>query len=238
MRAHHRIAVAAALAAGLAAGTAAAIAPERPEGALRVAQFNAALARTGAGVLVHDLARGDDPQVAAVVEIIQRVRPDILLINELDRDPQGRALALLRDRLARPTGELRGIDYPHLLQPPQNIGHPSDIDLDADGRVAGPGDAWGWGRFPGQYAMAILSRLPIRGWRSYARLKWAAMPGARRPRGPDGTPFHTDRIWRALRPRSRCRAGEACISSRRIRRRRSSTVRPTETAGAMPTRSG
>ena len=194
-----RAGLGAALAAWLAAGTAAAVAPERPGGALRVAQFNAALVRTGAGVLVHDLARGDDPQVAAVVEIIQRVRPDILLINELDRDPQGRALALLRDRLARPTGDLPGIDYPHALQPPQNTGHPSGRDLDGDGRVAGPGDAWGWGRFPGQYAMALVSRLPIRGWRSYARLKWAAMPGARRPRGPDGTPFHPDPVWRALR---------------------------------------
>jgi len=172
--------------------------PEKPAAGLRIAQFNAALARQGAGVLIHDI-RKRHPQVEAVAEIVQRLRPDILLINEIDRDPQGRALALLRDRLARPTGDLAGIDYPHLLQPAQNTGRPSGLDLDRDGRVAGPGDAWGFGRFPGQYAMAVLSRLPLGPARSYARLPWSAMPGARRPVRPDGRPFHPDPVWRALR---------------------------------------
>ena len=198
MRRARRI-VAAALAALLPAVAATApLAPETPEGAIRIAQFNAALVRHGAGVLVHDLA-GADPQVAAVAEIIQRVRPDVLLVNELDRDPEGRALALFRARLARPTGGVAGIDYPHALQPPQNTGRFSGLDLDGDGRAAGPDDAWGYGRFPGQYAMAVLSRLPLGAARSFARLRWSAMPGARRPVRPDGTPFHPERVWQALR---------------------------------------
>jgi endonuclease/exonuclease/phosphatase family metal-dependent hydrolase len=147
---------------------------------------------------VHDLSEGD-AQVEAVAEIIQRVRPDILLINELDRDPEGRALSLFRDRLARATGDVPGLDYPHAVQPPQNTGVFSGLDLDRDGEAAGPRDAWGYGRFPGQYAMAVLSRWPMRQVRSFSRLRWAEMPGARRPVLPDGTPFHPDDVWERLR---------------------------------------
>lgn len=191
-----RLAAALALIAGLAG--AAPLVPEKPEGAVRIAQFNAAMARRGAGMLIHDLRRGD-PQADAVAEIVQRVRPDILLINELDRDPEGLALALMRDRLARPSGQVPGIDYAHVLQPPQNTGHFSGLDIDGDGRAAGPDDAWGYGRFPGQYAMAVFSRFPLGAERTYARLPWAAIPGARRPIRPDGRPFHPGGVWRALR---------------------------------------
>ena len=191
-----RAALAAALV--LLCGAAPALDLAKPDGALRVAQFNAALARPGAGVLVQDLAEGD-AQADAVAEIIQRVRPDILLINELDRDPEGRALALFRDRLARATGAVPGLDYPHAVQPAQNTGVFSGLDLDRDGEAAGPRDAWGYGRFPGQYAMAVLSRWPMGQVRSFSRLRWAEMPGARRPVLPDGTPFHPDDVWARLR---------------------------------------
>ncbi|MEM9147707.1 MAG: endonuclease/exonuclease/phosphatase family protein [Pseudomonadota bacterium] len=173
--------------------------PPRPDGAVRVASFNVALARKGPGLLLRDLERGDR-QADAIAEIILRVRPDILLINELDADPEGRALAAFRALLAEGVAGLDGIAY-QAWAGSQNVGEPSDRDLDGDGRSAGPGDAWGFGRFPGQYAMAVLSRLPfdpgaIRSWRE---MRWAAMPGARRPRTPDGTPFHDEEIWTALR---------------------------------------
>ena len=35
------------------------------------------------------------------------------------------------------------------------------MDLDRDGKTDGPGDAFGFGKFPGQYAMALLSRHPL-----------------------------------------------------------------------------
>ena len=72
---------------------------------------------------------------------------------------------------------LEGLDYPHAHQGPQNTGVPTGLDLDGDGRRAGPPDAFGWGRFPGQYAMAVLSRYPLGEVRSFARFPWAAMPG-------------------------------------------------------------
>ncbi|MEO1530958.1 MAG: endonuclease/exonuclease/phosphatase family protein, partial [Pseudomonadota bacterium] len=63
--------------------------PAPVEGAIRVAQFNAALNRPGAGVLLADIRKGH-PQVSAVAAIIRAVRPDILLLNEFDRDAEGR----------------------------------------------------------------------------------------------------------------------------------------------------
>ncbi|MEM8622569.1 MAG: endonuclease/exonuclease/phosphatase family protein [Pseudomonadota bacterium] len=184
----------------VAAAASAQVAPPA-EGALRVAQFNAALTRPGAGVLLSDIREGD-AQVAAVAEIIRVVRPDILLLNELDRDAGGRALDAFASLLARPGAQGReGIAYPHRFQGPANTGVPSGLDLDGDGRAWGPGDAWGWGDFPGQYAMAVLSRYPLvtREIRSWQHFPWSAMPGALRPMLPDGEPFHSDETWAALR---------------------------------------
>ncbi|MEO1274249.1 MAG: endonuclease/exonuclease/phosphatase family protein [Pseudomonadota bacterium] len=172
--------------------------PAPVEGAIRVAQFNAALNRPGAGVLLADIRKGH-PQVSAVAAIIRAVRPDILLLNEFDRDAEGRALdsfaALLAKAGAAP------VDYPHRFHAPVNTGVPSHRDLDRDGRATGPGDAWGWGAFPGQYGMAVLSRYPIRAdaARSWQRFLWSALPGALRPVMPDGTPFHDDETWNLLR---------------------------------------
>ncbi|RMH47426.1 MAG: endonuclease/exonuclease/phosphatase family protein, partial [Alphaproteobacteria bacterium] len=88
-----------ALALALLAGPAAALAPPAP-GSLRIAQFDAALSRAGAGVLLRDLLRGRDRQIAAVVEIIAAARPDILVLNGIDHDRDGRALAALAGLLA------------------------------------------------------------------------------------------------------------------------------------------
>jgi len=182
------------------AGPAPALDLDKAEGAVRVATFNVALAREGAGLLIRDFGR-DDRQIANVVEIILHLRPDILLVNELDADPEGRALALFQARLAEGAAGLPGLDMPHSFQGPQNIGEFSGLDLDGDGKAAGPRDAWGFGRFPGQYAMAVLSRLPIdeAAIRSYRLFPWSAMPDARRPTEPDGRAHHPDAIWQALR---------------------------------------
>lgn len=173
---------------------------QKPEGAIRIAAFNAAMARKGAGALIADFAK-DHPQIANVVEIVLRARPDILLINEIDADPAGKSVVLLAERLAAGMEGLPGLTYAHLFQGPQNVGVFSGLDLDRDGKAAGPADAWGYGRFPGQFAMAVLSRFPIDrdGLRSYGSFRWAEMPKADRPANPDGTPFHPEEIWQVLR---------------------------------------
>ena len=91
-----------------------------------------------------------------------------------------------------------GLDYPHRFAAEPNTGVPSGFDLDGDGRTMGRGDALGFGRFPGQYGMAILSRFPLGPARTFRTLPWAALPGAEPPRNPDGTPYWPDEVWRAL----------------------------------------
>ena len=53
-------------------------------GTVRFATFNASLNRDAAGQALTDLSTPGNAQADAVAEIIQRARPDILLINEFD----------------------------------------------------------------------------------------------------------------------------------------------------------
>ncbi|MEM8957996.1 MAG: endonuclease/exonuclease/phosphatase family protein [Pseudomonadota bacterium] len=184
-------------------------APVAAQETLRVASYNAALNRDAAGALVADLRGGTDPQARALAEIVQSVRPDILLVNELDWDAAGEAAELFRSLyLATGQNGQDGIEYPYMVAPPVNTGVASGIDLDGDGGVGGPGDAWGFGSFPGQYGFAIFSRWPIDAdaMRSFQTLPWHAMPGnlleAADPKGaplagPDG--FYGAEAAEALR---------------------------------------
>lgn len=175
----------------------------RPADSIRVASFNAALSGEGDGELISRLAVDFDEQAMAIGAILQRVRPDIVLINEFDHDPEGRNVRRFLSRyLARSLHGSEPIEYPYHYTAPVNTGEPSGLDLDRDGVVGGPGDAWGFGRFPGQYGMLVLSRFPIeRGAvRSFRQFRWADMPGALRPMDPaTGQPFHPDAVWTQLR---------------------------------------
>ncbi|MEM7178692.1 MAG: endonuclease/exonuclease/phosphatase family protein [Pseudomonadota bacterium] len=171
----------------------------RPGDSIRAAVFNAALARKGAGKLILDIETGDDAQVRNVAEIILRVRPDILILNEFDHDPAARALTGFRRVLAAGKGDLAGLDYPFWYHGEVNTGVPTGHDLDGDGTVASPEDAYGYGRFPGQYGMAVLSRFPLGEPQSYRLFRWADLPDADRPMTPEGAPFHPDPVWADLR---------------------------------------
>ncbi|MEM6677235.1 MAG: endonuclease/exonuclease/phosphatase family protein, partial [Pseudomonadota bacterium] len=171
------------------AGTAPMTIP-KPEGSVRIAQYNAALNRPGAGVLFDAILRRD-AQVVATGDIIRRVAPDVLLLNEFDRDAGGVALAAYTAMLAEPGLDgVPGIVYAHRYFGPSNTGVPSGLDLDGDGEAVGPGDAWGWGAFPGQYAMAVLSRFPLGPVRSWQRFPWSWVPGGLRPALPDGRMYY------------------------------------------------
>jgi hypothetical protein len=49
--------------------------------------------------------------------------------------------------------------------------------------------------------MLVLSRFPVdaAGSRTFQHYRWAALADARRPRHPDGSPFHSEETWRQLR---------------------------------------
>ena len=152
---------------------------------LRIATFNASLNRQNAGDLLADIKTGD-AQVAAVAEIIQRARPDVLLLNEFDDDPT--ALALFQTLLqtgqnTTAHGAAQPITYSETFRAPVNTGVPSGYDLDGNEEIGGPGDAYGFGFFPGQYGMTVLSNLPITNARTFQTFLWKDMPNNLMPEG-------------------------------------------------------
>jgi len=135
---------------------------------------------------------GTNRQLRNAAEIIQRVRPDVLLVNEIDFDAERRKnAALFRDRYLK-VGQNRQkpIDYPYTFFAPVNTGVPSGHDLDNDGSPDGPADAFGYGRYPGQYGMALYSKYPIdtQAARTFQKLLWKAMPKNLMPDGQSGKP--------------------------------------------------
>ncbi len=157
----------------------------------RIATYNVALSRKGPAVLLRDILQGDDNQIDAITRVIKTVRPDVLLLNELDHDHENRALRALIDVLAEDDGDLGGIYYPYFFAPAQNSGAPSGYDLNGDGRFGGPEDAFGFGRFRGQYAMALVSRYPIieSDIRDFMDFLEINLPNADLPTHSDGSPF-------------------------------------------------
>ena len=131
-------------------------------GSVRFATYNASLNRSTEGQLVADLSIPANAQAGAVAEVIQRTRPDVLLVNEFDFDAGHVALRLFQDNyLSVSRNGSTPISYPYAYTAPVNTGVPSGFDLNNDGVVGGPDDAYGFGFFPGQFGMAVYSRFPI-----------------------------------------------------------------------------
>ncbi|NRA28715.1 MAG: endonuclease/exonuclease/phosphatase family protein [Parvularculaceae bacterium] len=144
---------------------------------VRVATFNVSLYRDAPGALLEDLRTNDGPQLAAVREIIRRVNPDILVLNEFDYEQSEDSLTLFAEQLGQ------GYDYQIAI--PSNTGVPSGIDFDGDGTSDHPlgareygNDSFGYGIHPGQYAFAVLSRYPIdrEAVRTFQKLLWKDLP--------------------------------------------------------------
>lgn len=174
--------------------------PPRP---IRIATLNASLYGKAAGEVADRLDGGDDSQAESIASVVRAVRPDLLLINELDYDIDGKtARRLAENHFAKSRGGRHGIEYPHILAIPSNTGVDSGIDLNANGELGEPTDAWGYGVYPGQYAMAVFSRFPIDrdAVRSFRTFLWKDLPGALRPIVPDtGEPYYPDEVWNRLR---------------------------------------
>jgi hypothetical protein len=168
---------------------------------IRFATFNASVNRNSDGELVQELSNPDDPQLQNVAEIIQRARPDVLLINEFDFVRDERAARLFqRNYLSVSQGGARPIDFRDRFVAPSNTGIASGHDFDNNGQaVTTPGsgaygnDSYGFGEFPGKFGMAVFSRLPIddRRVRTFQHFLWKDMPGALLPDDPS-TPAPAD----------------------------------------------
>ena len=194
----------------VAAIAAAAASAAPPESDVRFATFNASLNRPAAGLLTAHLASPnvDDQfrrQAKNVAEVIQRIRPDVLLINEFDPldnvDSNIGPEELFRQNFlevaqngALPITEQNGFDYEYEFIAPSNTGIATGKDLNnAGGVVTTPGapgygdDSFGFGAFPGQFGMVVYSRYPILydEVRTFQLFKWNDMPGNLIP-----TPFY------------------------------------------------
>ncbi len=153
--------------------------------AVRFATFNASLNRGAEGQLVSDLSTPDNQQARNVAETIQRVDPDVVLINEFDYAPE--AVDLFRDNyLEVGQNGADPIDFPYAFIAPSNTGVPSGFDLNNDGQVSGGDDAFGFGLFPGQYGLVVYSKHPILAnrARTFQHFLWRDMPGAMLPDDP------------------------------------------------------
>jgi endonuclease/exonuclease/phosphatase family metal-dependent hydrolase len=179
---------------------------EMPENAataatLRIATFNVSFYAGVSGQLKQALRDGDVDKLK-VVSVIQHVRPDILLLNEFDYEADDSSVDLFREKLRQAQPGTVGIDYPHYFRAEVNTGVQSGHDLNRNGRTGDAADAWGFGAYPGQYGMLVLSRYPIdtAALRSFRNFRWRDMPGALRPPGAQGEGwFDEDSIWQQLR---------------------------------------
>ena len=148
---------------------------------IRIATFNCSLNRKSPGELLNDLQGRYNKQARQVAQILRTVRPDIVLLNEFDYDDEAASIKVFRKEYLEATEGWTSeppLTFEYTYLGPVNTGVPSGLDLDHDGRTNGWGDAFGFGRFPGQYGMVVLSRYPIdvESVRTFQKLLWKALP--------------------------------------------------------------
>ncbi len=169
----------------------------------RLATYNAALFRNEEGGLVRDLSDPANQQARCVAEIIQIIRPGILALLEFDYDAEGKSLELFQGNfLGNPQHGREPVFFPYTYAVPSNTGIPTLMDLNRDTLSTGPEDAYGYGRFPGQYAFAIFSMFPLdtAGIRTFQHFLWKDMPGANIPVDPaTDQNYYSPETWEILR---------------------------------------
>lgn len=176
---------------------------------VRFATFNASLNRDASGDLLADLSNpgGADftttagkriQQAHNVAEIVQRVNPDVLLVNEFDFDANGlpgssstpsalgyssQAAKLFQDNFLSAShgnavrGTTSGVNFAYRYTPTTNTGIASGFDLDNNNTVGGGNDAFGFGNFAGQFGFTLYSKYEIVNVRTFQNFLWKDMPG-------------------------------------------------------------
>lgn len=170
---------------------------------IRIATYNASLYGKESGQILERLKTDEDRQANNVARIVQTIRPDVMLINEIDYDKSGAvAKALNENYFAKPHEDLQPHSFSYVYSVPSNTGIDSGLDLNNNDKTGEPNDAWGFGVYPGQYSMAVFSRFPIDAEqiRSFRRFLWKDLPGALRPTDPKTkTSYYDDETWNQLR---------------------------------------
>jgi 3-phytase len=172
------------------------------EDTVRFATFNCSLNRREAGGLLQDLTDDSHPQIRNVARIVRRVKPDVLLLNEFDFESNRAAADSFRNNYLSATVnwcEDEPLDFPFVVCLPVNTGVDSGLDMNHNGMLHDPTDAFGFGNFSGQYGMLLLSRFPIdlESVRTFRKLLWSRMPDAKLPRSvdrPDADWYSSDEL--------------------------------------------
>ncbi len=176
---------------------------EKDDDSLRFATFNISFNRKNEGQLKQDLAIGTASNPKRIAEIIQRVRPDVLLLCEFDFDPSGEGIANFESNYLQVSqGGQAPIRYKHAYMSSVNTGVDSGQDLNRDGKLGTAGDAFGFGAFPGQYGMVVMSQYEIDkpNVRTFQNFLWKDMPGALWPVDPESQkPYYNDDIRNVFR---------------------------------------
>lgn len=190
------------------------IAESKPMKKLRVATFNVSMEALNyladrhskpSGKELADALNKDHTQINNIAEIIQKTNPDIILLNEFDRiSEDGTELKLfLNDYLAKSQNGQPSLSFPYFYQAPVNTGVVAPVDFNQNGVVGeSPNDTYGFGHFPGHFAMAVLSKYPldIDNIRTFQHFKWKDMPNALKPTLPDtGNSYYADDAWHIFR---------------------------------------
>ncbi|PKI17608.1 alkaline phosphatase [Colwellia sp. 12G3] len=183
------------------------------ETTIKVATFNVSMDATnylpkgeiGTGVELINALKSDHQQIKNIAEIIQRSRPDIILLNEFDyiADPKQGVELFLKEYLGKSQQGTQTIDYPYYYFAPVNTGLNTPFDLDNNGKKTNNlGDAQGFGHFPGHFGMVLLSKYPIekQAIRTFQNFLWKDMPNAIMPIDPStNEPWYNSQEAQILR---------------------------------------
>lgn len=182
---------------------------------IRIATFNASMEATNyvekeqaviGNELSNNLQDGGHKQIRNIAEIIQRIRPDIILLNEFDYSKQSAAdiQNFIQHYLKVSQNNSNSINYPYFYSAPVNTGVDSGLDLEGNGIASGmKGDAFGFGFFPGHYGMLVLSKYPIQfeQIRTFQHFLWKDMPNNLliTIKGESGQTYYSQQAQKILR---------------------------------------
>ncbi|BBN82194.1 endonuclease [Pseudoalteromonas sp. A25] len=175
---------------------------------LRVATFNVSMEATNykidqhldvsGNALTTALISGQFKQINNIAQIIQRTRPDVILLNEFDyiSDPE-QGINLFKKRyLEVSQNGFEPIFYPHIYLAPVNTGVKTPL-LGEKTRLT----HFGFGHYPGQYGMVLLSKFPIdnKNVRTFQRFLWQDMPDNFMPKTQDGRSWYSEQERNIMR---------------------------------------
>ncbi len=169
----------------------------------RIASYNIAMFGSDAEEVMGQLSHPDTSRrFQRLAEVIQEVEPDILVLMEIDYHSENRITSMFQKNfLEQEWNGSTPISYDYHYQIVSNTGILSGVDLDGNGTVSLPNDAFGFGRYPGQYASAILSKYPLdlSSIRSFQKFLWKDMPNAVLPANEDGSSYYSEEAMNVFR---------------------------------------